>query len=1036
MAKKSNETSKSVIQLVVDGKAAETSVRQLGTALNYVNNELRNMKANDPLRADLLKQKQQISAEYTKQKTLIGDIRSGWSKFKDEFMTIATGVVGGNMIMFVVQQLIMLIPQLINKAMELRDSLADVAKATDMTDTEVKALNQELKGFNTRTATKELRDMAKVGGQFGVAKDQIAGFVKGADKVNVALGDQFGSAEATAGAVLKLRNIFGNLKTTDIEKDLLHIGNALNVLEAKGAATGAGMTDFASRMGGVLIPMKVSEAQILGLSATLEELNTTAERGSTATVDIFQRMLTETEAFAKIAKSADGGRYTLEQYRKLIGEDIYGAFLAYLRGLKEIQPNQIAFMAALEEAKLTGAGASEVLGKLSVNQEMLAEKTKLAGDALQNTDSITKEFNKKNHELAVGLKNLGEWWNSLIYSEGLQSFATGVVSVLNTMLGLRDSMEEARKEFKKQEAAVKQLDTALPPLLQKHSELSMKVLTTKKGQEELHAITQKIAEIVPQAVTAWDDYGNAIDIDKKKLEAFIVMQRRAFEEQKKLAKQSLQSELKGKEYSLLQAQKVLERGTIIEVSPTNTGAVSERRMTTEEINAQRAEVNRLQKEIGQTELDIAQLNGSITQQDIDRSNRLNQSPSKPTKTPTYTPPSGDGKDKKEAKKPVDLSMSFETWQETVDGEIEAWNAIDKQVADERKKNIERLHQELLTEYQKLYLALEQQAADGLITEQEYNAQKLDLKQAQLTAEIVLLKSHGEQVIEQEMQLAEIQHGIRQDLADKRIEEATREAQADLAMRQAAIEAERELQQARKDLMADGVEAMKGFVSENTIAFKALFLIQKAMAIADVITKATQEQAAYGLAIANLSASASMGNVAAMAGIGAITTKMLASKVRAAGAIALIGAQAIVGVAGREQGGSTSMQALKVDNSGQPAGYINEPTYFSLGPRSWIGGEGHKQEYVIPYSMLQDPVVANIAGALEAVRPRYFEQGGSTGMSSSPLAQVLPQATDYRELVEEMRAMRSELKQMKVSFNYYEFEQYQERIQFLRNEASA
>ena len=53
MAKKSNETSKSVIQLVVDGKAAETSVRQLGTALNYVNNELRNMKANDPLRADL-----------------------------------------------------------------------------------------------------------------------------------------------------------------------------------------------------------------------------------------------------------------------------------------------------------------------------------------------------------------------------------------------------------------------------------------------------------------------------------------------------------------------------------------------------------------------------------------------------------------------------------------------------------------------------------------------------------------------------------------------------------------------------------------------------------------------------------------------------------------------------------------------------------------------------------------------------------------------------------------------------------------------
>jgi len=259
MAKKSTEinTNKSIIQLVVDGKSAETSVKELGGALSYVNTELRKMKANDPLRDDLIKQKRQITAEYQKQKTEIGDIRTAWQKFKQEFATVATGVVGGNAMTFVMQQMLNYIPQLTAHSMKLKDELADVAKKTDMTDQEVNKLNSSMKKMDTRTATKDLREMAGIGGQFGVAKTQIESFVDGADKVNVALGDQFGSAEATAGAVLKLRNIFQNIKSDNIKDDLLHIGNALNVLEADGAATGAGMADFSSRMGGVLIPLKV-----------------------------------------------------------------------------------------------------------------------------------------------------------------------------------------------------------------------------------------------------------------------------------------------------------------------------------------------------------------------------------------------------------------------------------------------------------------------------------------------------------------------------------------------------------------------------------------------------------------------------------------------------------------------------------------------------------------------------------------------------------------------------------------------------------
>lgn len=1009
MAKNSTNTSKSVIQLVVDGKSAETSVKQLGVALNHVNKELRDMKINDPQRAELLKQKKLITDEYMKQKTLIGDIRSGWSKFKSEVVQIAAGVVGGNVITALLQQLIMFIPQLINKALELRDSLADVAKATDMTDAEVKALNRELKGFNTRTATKELRDMAKVGGQFGVAKEQIAGFVKGADQVNVALGDQFGSAEATAGAVLKLRNIFQNLKSDNIEKDLLHIGNALNVLEAQGAATGAGMTDFSSRIGGVLIPLKVSEAQVLGLSATLEELNVTAERGSTATVDIFQRMLTETEAFAKVAKTADGAKMTLQEYKKLIGEDIYGAFLAYLRGLKEIQPNQIAFMAALEESKLTGAGASEVLSKLSTNQEMLAQKIKLAGDALQNTDSITAEFNKKNHELALGLKRLSEWWNGLIYNQTFQDFATGLVSLLNRMLGLTEKMDDANKTSFSFLSVIESIIDAIGNLLISLRDLTVTltgygdagklVIDVGKGIGVVFKLLATAIMVVANETATLIGYFDVLINSGKKVMNF-------FGGQFKINPLSNMDNLMKRRQENIDKVNSWWTTPKAPVNPAPTGGYSGAGPWQENI----------------------QTGGYSGENPINSSSKKDNKSS--INIPSVTSKSDKDKDKKKSKKPVDLTISFGDWQETIDGEIEAWAAIDEQVKKERKQALDEMLTELEVRHQTHQLKLIDDAQKGLITDKQLKQQQQEQEMSALQTEIWLRQMYGEQTVQLERELAQRRLDIQRDEKENHIAQVQQRFADEMHMKQMQFQAEQELENARKDLVQQGLTALMGFANQQSAIWKGLFLVQKGLAIADIITKSQQEMMGYAAA----AASAAMVYNYPMAAF--YKTQMLTSKIRAATGIAAIVAQSIpVFSPQRETGGSTSMQALKVDNSGNPAGYIDTPTYFNLGPRSWIGGEGGKQEYVIPYAMLQDPVVANIAGALEAVRPRYFAQGGSTAL---PSAGSSSQSSDLNaraimQLLAEVNAMRSDLKNLKVTLNYYEFERFEKDIQLIREE---
>ena len=65
----------------------------------------------------------------------------------------------------------------------------------------------------------------------------------------------------------------GDIKTDDVGTDIMHISNALNELGAAGFATSPVVADFASRIGGVGITLGLTSGQVLGLSATLQELN-------------------------------------------------------------------------------------------------------------------------------------------------------------------------------------------------------------------------------------------------------------------------------------------------------------------------------------------------------------------------------------------------------------------------------------------------------------------------------------------------------------------------------------------------------------------------------------------------------------------------------------------------------------------------------------------------------------------------------------------------------------------------------------------
>ena len=300
------------------------------------------------------------------------------------------------------------------------EGAADMAKTLNITTDEARKLSKELLNIDTRTSVENLQQIAAIGGQLGISSKDIVGFTQSVDKLNVALGDEFsGGAEEITSVVGGLRNVFSDIKSDNVSEDLLRIGNALNVLGAEGSATSPVMSDFAGRIGGVGIPLGLTTDQVLGLSATLQELNVNAERGGTAVGNILKKMAQDTEGFAKFAG------VPLKEFEKLVNTDIFAAFEKVVESTKKYKGNSVGLAKALDALKLDGAGASEVFLKLGSNMNLLNLRTDQANKSLKNTDSIVDEFNKKNETLQAKIDKLKNAFDKYILGIDESGFATG-----------------------------------------------------------------------------------------------------------------------------------------------------------------------------------------------------------------------------------------------------------------------------------------------------------------------------------------------------------------------------------------------------------------------------------------------------------------------------------------------------------------------------------------------------------------------------------------------------------------------------------
>ena len=275
----------------------------------------------------------------------------------------------------------------VNSYIELDAEMANVQKFTGMTRQSVEELNEEFKEIDTRTSVVELNKLAEEAGRLGkTSKEDVLGFVKAADIINVALDDL---GEGATLEISKLTSIFGDEKALGTEKSMLAVGSVINELSQNCTAAAPYLANFTKRLAGVGSQADMTIPQIMGFAAVLDSQGQAVEMSATAVSQLITKMFQDP---AKIAKAVG---IDVKEFTDMVKTDTNGALLTLLERLNAFG-NMDVLAPIFKEMGTDGARASAVLASLAGNVDMVRQQQEVATEAYKEATSVVKEFSVQN----------------------------------------------------------------------------------------------------------------------------------------------------------------------------------------------------------------------------------------------------------------------------------------------------------------------------------------------------------------------------------------------------------------------------------------------------------------------------------------------------------------------------------------------------------------------------------------------------------------------------------------------------------------
>lgn len=287
------------------------------------------------------------------------------------------------------------IRQCVNDYADMEEAMADVQKYTGQTSAQVHDMNEDFKQMDTRTSREQLNALAGAAGRLGITnKEMIEEFVDGADKINVALGDDLG--EGAVDKIGKLAHMFGEDDKKGLRGAMLATGSAVNDLAQSSSANAGYIVDFTADLSGVAIQAGMTQSQIMGLASALDQNMQEEATASTVFSQLITKMFQEPARFAALAGE------DVKQFTTLLKTNANEALMRFLSAMQA--SGGFDKMAPLfSEMKLEGTRAVGVLSSVASHLDQVREAQTVAFNAYNEGSSVLNEFNVQNNTVQAGI---------------------------------------------------------------------------------------------------------------------------------------------------------------------------------------------------------------------------------------------------------------------------------------------------------------------------------------------------------------------------------------------------------------------------------------------------------------------------------------------------------------------------------------------------------------------------------------------------------------------------------------------------------
>lgn len=487
--------------------------KELNKALRQLKNELngieRGTAAWDAQIAKIKAVKAEIDSvnEAMREQESFSDRFAEWlNKWQMALVAVGAAITG----------LVMAGRKAVNAYAEMEQEMANVRKFTGMSAEEVEALNEEFKKIDTRTSREELNQLAQEAGRLGKSsQEDVLGFVRAADKINVALDDLGSGATLT---LSKLTGIFGDEQRLGTEKALLSVGSVINELSQNCSASAPYIAEFASRMGGVGAQAGMTVQQIMGFAAVLDSNNQKLEASSTALSQVIVRIYQDPAKYARVAGM------DVQKFANLVKTDMNAALIEFLSTLKQAG-NMDVLSPMFKDMGENGSRAISALSTLANHIDQVKAQQLVANEAFEEAVSIDKEFDVQNNTVMAGLEKAKKRVNEIAVELGekLQPVMRLVISsstiALKTLSGMVDFFIKYRREIAAGVIAIAAYN-AIMLVYNYHTVMATKATAL------FHGVMKLVRGIIPAVRLLFTPLVNAVQYFTNGLEVNYSMQER------------------------------------------------------------------------------------------------------------------------------------------------------------------------------------------------------------------------------------------------------------------------------------------------------------------------------------------------------------------------------------------------------------------------------------------------------------------------------------------------------------------------------